>query len=466
MYICLINLYKKGNNALFKFINVARYSMKKTLHIILCSSILFIISCGDDPDITSPSTTGTITGYVLNAADSTGIAGANIIVYNANTNSPVTRTSTDNTGLYVIDIDPESYYIKISAQGFYPSPPKEGSALPFQIVLNDTTNKNIYLNADPLSSSTGSISGTIQSPDAAGIGGVLIIATDITNTQSSFSGTTGHDGYYIIFNVKPGTYKIECFLAGYQQDTTSVTVTVTADNLNTGNDIIIQLATNYSLSGQVSFLATSNSQVDITLIHPVTREAIPGLSTFNDTVGSSYSISQVPAGTYIAWASYRNDGYVMDPDALFKFGLPYVTLSAANPDTTVNFKVTGAVQIVSPTNHSDTILPRTITTYTPTFTWIKTSSYASVKEFIVEVFDSQGKSIWGGFDTSGVIRHPQIPDETTQVVFNFDNSASESLIKNEIYRWKIYADDSADPNVQTLLSSSEDLMGLFQVVID
>jgi hypothetical protein len=33
-----------------------------------------------------------------------------------------------------------------------------------------------------------------------------------------------------------------------------------------------------------------------------------------------------------------------------------------------------------------------------------------------------------------------------------------------VYQWKIYADDSADPNIQTLLSSSEDLRGLFQIV--
>jgi hypothetical protein len=417
--------------------------------------------------VTEPPPTGTLTGYVLDAADSTGIAGANIIVYNANTNAPVTRAFTDINGHYIFTIDPESYYIKVSAQGYYPSPPKDGSALPFQIIVNTTTEKDIYLRADPLSNTTGSISGTVQSPAGTGIGGVLIVATDMANPQSSFSGTSGHNGYYILFNVKPGTYSMEGYLAGYLQDTTSVTATVIADSLNADNDIILQQNTNYTLSGQVAFLATSNSQVDITLIHPITREAIPGLFTFNETSGNTYTITQVPPGTYIAWASYRNDSCVMDPDALFKFGLPYVTLSAANPDTTVNFKVTGAVQLVSPTNHPDTILPRTITTYEPTFVWIKTSSYASAKEYVIEVFDSHGESIWGGFDSSGVIRHPQIgPGDSMQVTFNFDSSASSPLYEKEIYRWKIYADNSGDPNVQTLLSASEDLMGLFMVVSD
>lgn len=442
--------------------------MKVTIPVVMYSILLLIMSCSDD-NPTNQSPAATFSGYVLNSADSSGIKGASIVVWNVNTNAPVTRTFTDNTGYYIISVEPESYYVKASAQDFFPSPLKNGSALPFQLIANTVIQKDIYLRADSLSTGAGSISGTVMtlSPTNKGIGGVLIVATDTTEPQSSFSGTSGHDGFYVIFNITPGTYDMHCYRAGYRQITTSVKVKVSADSQNSSNNIVIQQNTNYSMDGQISFLATNNSQVDITLIHPTSREVIPGLSTFNETNGNTYSISQVPSGTYVAWASFRNDTYVMDPDALFKSGLPYVKLSASNPDTSINFNVTGALQIVSPTNHPDTILPRAVATFEPTFTWIKTPSYASAKEYIVEVCDSYGESIWGGFDSLGVIRHPRISSgDTMKVIFNFDSSASAPLHDKMVYQWKVFADNSAEPNVQTLLSVSEDLMGLFQVVID
>ena len=45
--------------------------------------------------------------------------------------------------------------------------------------------------------------------------------------------------------------------------------------------------------------------------------------------------------------------------------------------------------------------------------------------------------------------------------FNFDGSALSQLKSGEIYPWIIYSDENANPGVQTLLSSSEDLMGSF-----
>ena len=69
--------------------------------------------------------------------------------------------------------------------------------------------------------------------------------------------------------------------------------------------------------------------------------------------------------------------------------------------------------------------------------------------------------IWGGFNADGSINHGKIGALLTSALFNFDGSAAETLKSGEIYQWKIYADDDILPNVQTLLSSSEDLKGLF-----
>jgi hypothetical protein len=95
--------------------------------------------------------------------------------------------------------------------------------------------------------------------------------------------------------------------------------------------------------------------------------------------------------------------------------------------------------------------------------WTKTSSYASVKQWIIEVRDINGNRIWGGFEPDGSITHDFIAAGTTSVEFNFDGSASSALLPGEIYQWSIWADDDTEPGIQTLLSSSEDLRGLFQV---
>jgi hypothetical protein len=216
--------------------------------------------------------------------------------------------------------------------------------------------------------------------------------------------------------------------------------------------------------------ATTNpfgeSIVDITNLKETVRnlminDGIPA-EDFMVDANKNYLLSGIPLGTYIAWASYRNDGYVMDPDWIYKNGLPVVTFTAADTIQTLDFSVTGAITILSPTNAADSIYPVPVDTVAPTFTW---ESYSSTHEYIIEVYNSHGDVIWGGFDTNGVVRHAQIAQQQTSAVFNFDGSASDSLENGGIYRWKIYADNDASLNVQGLISSSEDLRGLFKVVL-
>ncbi|MGA1842834.1 MAG: hypothetical protein ACMUIU_19625 [bacterium] len=102
-----------------------------------------------------------------------------------------------------------------------------------------------------------------------------------------------------------------------------------------------------------------------------------------------------------------------------------------------------------------------VNTATPTFTWLK---YPSAKEYIIEVFDSNGETIWGGFNDLSEVQHTQISQNATSAIFNFDGSATTTLQDGEVYRWKIYADSSDLQDIQGLISSSEDQMGLFKYV--
>jgi len=209
----------------------------------------------------------------------------------------------------------------------------------------------------------------------------------------------------------------------------------------------------------VTFLASQNAVVDVSLLDKISYSVVNGLTTVIDS-SRNYTINNIPAGEYIAWASYKNDGYVMDPDWIFKNPGALFVSFAGDSSKVRDFSVTDAITINSPTNPSYELIPALADSAVPTFSW---NAYPSTKEYIIEVRDINGELIWGGFKASGEIRHAQIPKEWNSVEFNFDGSALTQLQSGNIYQWRIYSDDDDALNVQTLLSASEDLMGLFIV---
>ncbi|HEY4789303.1 MAG TPA: hypothetical protein VIH57_24805, partial [Bacteroidales bacterium] len=225
-----------------------------------------------------------------------------------------------------------------------------------------------------------------------------------------------------------------------------------------GKDITMTTGASGNVSGSVSFLATNNGEVDVTLTNPLTKETIPGLVT--KTQGGTYNIAKVPDGTYIVRASYVNDSYVVDPDWILKNGEPMVTV--AGNTITQNFSVTGAVRLVSPTNDSTTTKPIEVTGSTPTFTWL---AYSSTSDYVIEVSDINGNVIWGGFAKNGatITKNISIPKGQFSIVFNSDGNASSTLKSNNTYRWRIYSskDDNSSSTGWKLISVSEEQRGLF-----
>jgi len=430
------------------------------------SAILFIVSiaivgCGGSGDGSGDSDThipmGTLLVTVDRSSDDSAVNNASISVYDEK-NIIIIRDTTDVYGEFEYSLSPGSYHVKVAAQGFNPVPLSGQDAIPFEIFDNQITTESITLDAHQNAGNTGQISGIVETltPDSSGVSGVLVVAKDAAQNLS-VSGVSGPDGDYVLFNIEPGSYTLSIYRAGYREKSDPVTVDVIADGNHEQIDIEIEMHDNADLSGQVTFLAVVNGVIDITLIHPDTLDTIPGLSTQNNS-NNNYLLEAIPPGTFIAWASFRNDGYVMDPDRISKFGLPQVSFTEVSPDQTQDFEVTGAVTIIAPTNEASLVVPQEVYTSSPTFTWEK---YPSAKEYVIEVFDSQGNTIWGGFDTNGVVQHPQIGQDETSVIFDFDGSATAILQDGKTYRWKIYADDNADVDVQNLISSSENQMGLF-----
>jgi hypothetical protein len=426
--------------------------MKKLLILsFVCFALNSIyVSCKSDQD--EIITTGTLKGTITDFSTNQALSNVRIIVFDANTNAPTGNSILSGSdGGFSIQLSPGTYYLKLSKQGFLDIPPTGFSPISVSIELNNQTLTDYQMQPSSVSNG-GSITGKV-SENGKGLAGVMIVAS---NTTNGYSSVTGSDGTYFIYNVPAGAYKLKGYTAGY--NSTVLDVTVQSSTESSGKDISMTSGSTGSISGAVTFLATINGTVDVTLAHPITKETIPGLIT--KTQGGVYSLNKIPNGTFLAKASFSNDGYVVDPDWILKNGEPSVTITGNN--VSLNFSVTGAVRLTSPTNDSITTKPIEITQPIPTFNW---KAYSSVNDYIIEVSDLNGNVIWGGFTKAGsnITKNIIIPKTQLSIAFNSDGKATAILKKGSIYRWRIYAskDDSKEITGWKLISVSEEQRGLF-----
>jgi len=425
-----------------------KFKIKTLLLSLMLSSLLFY-HCNEDSSV-EPDPPTVLQVIVKSSADSSVIAGANVVLYNANTGESVSRTFSGSDGIAKFEsISAGNFYSRISAQGFSEVPQGSVSPVPFSVSSGQTFSQTYYM--DVLQGTFGKIEGTV----IPNLSGFLIVATS-SGMNTEYHTYSGPDGYFVLFNVPYNSYEVDAIKSGYQS-ASQPQVTLSSGSSSATVQINVNQITGSTLTGKVTFLAAENGIVDISLLDKISYSVVNGLTAMIDT-SRNYAINNIPAGEYIAWASYENDDYVMDPDWIFK-NLGALNVSFTTDSSKVrDFSITDAITIISPTNPSDSIIPALANSVVPTFYW---NAYPQTKEYIIEVRDINGNLIWGGFTASGEIRHAQIPKELNSVEFNFDGSALSQLNSGEVYQWRIYSDDDAAQDVQTLLSSSEDLMGLF-----
>lgn len=422
--------------------------MKSSLlkHVLLLSIITsVVISCNKDDE---PAPTGVVTGIVTDGNTSETLSGVRIILFDANTNQATENiVTTDVDGIYSFNVPGGSYFITLTKQGYTDVPAVGVSALPFTVTNGSELDNPVQMFTND-ATNLGWISGKLTSSDTPVVGS-LVVATDGTSGYSTISDSEGN---FVIFNLPSATYNVKAWKAGVNSPEASASVT--ADTETSQVNLAISTASGSTVSGTITFLATSNIEVDVALTHPVTEEVIPGLST--TTSGGTYSLQNAPDGEFLARASYANDGVVMDPDWIVKNGEPFVTVSGGNASR--NFSVTGAVSLVSPTNDDASTNPVSSSS-TPTFTW---EAYSSSSDYVIEVTDANGNVIWGGFNAGWTVKNITIPSSESSILFNSDGNASQSLMSGKLYRWSIYASKN---NVQSdtgweLISVSEDQRGL------
>lgn len=430
-----------------------RNTIKLLSLLLIALPLLLITSCKDDePEPEPQPTTGVVKGVISDYNSGTSIDGATVSLFDANTNEPTGDVLvTDTSGNYKFIVAGGNYFLKLSGQGYNDIPNRGMSAIPFKVTNGSTLENSVQMVAHSLTN-VGWISGNLSSSDADE-SGCLVVAVSAGEGYSTISDSAGN---YIIYNVPTASYSVQAWKAEISSN--SVSTTVTVDTETSDVNLSISKTSGSTVSGSITFLATQNADIDVALTHPETEESIPGLSTV--TSGGSYSIGHVSNGMYLARATYANDGIVMDPDWIVKNGEPYVTVSSSS--TTRDFSVTGAVALNSPTNDASSTVP-VPTSSTPTFEWTK---YSSTSDYVIEVQDSHGNVIWGGFSSNWTVKNIVIPSSQNSIEFNSDGNASSSLNSGEVYRWKVYAskDNSQSATGWELISVSEDQRGL--IIID
>ena len=414
--------------------------------------ILGVFSCKKDSS--DEPTTGSIKGKIIDSETTTSISGVLVSVYDPNTNTALGITTTSSSdGNYSLTLDPGSYSLRLFRQGYESVPPAGVSPVVLTVDVGKTIVNDFEMDKSTIVNA-GYISGKVTYNNN-GVANVLVVADD---GSKGYSSTTDQSGNFVIYNIPVGTYTVRCWKSGYSSD--YATPVVTANTQTSNVNLTLTEDAGYTVSGQISFLATGSVEIDVALVHPITKEPIPGLTT--KTVGGEYSFSNVPNGTYIGRASYENDTKVLDPDWIVKNGEPTVIVNAASVQ--LDFSVTGAVTLTSPTNALTTTEPVVVTTLTPTFTWV---AYSSVSDYVIEVSDVSGHVIWGGFSNNWNTKNIVIPKTQLSITYNSDGNATASLESGKIYRWRIYVskDDNSETNGWKLISVSEEQQGLFKVEI-
>lgn len=443
------------------------YSLKRVfITTIMMGLMVFLQACGGGGSSAPAPTTGTLAGTVTAGSPATALSGVSVIIFDANTNSPTNSTmTTDAGGKYSATLGAGSYYVKLYKQGYNPVPASPmQTPVPLTVTAGATTTNDVLMTASAVTNG-GWISGKVSN-SAGGLGGVLVAAEA---TGVAYTSISDGNGDYAIYNVPAAAYTVKAYVSGYSSTAPAATVTA---NTGTGNTNVTVTAdasgtvpVDFNLIAQTGVTTPANMLVS--LVHPVTKESIPGMSSSKAFSSSmSFSFSGVADGKYFVRATFANDTIVVDPDYIVKFGEPSVTVASAvatpNP---VQITATGAVGLVSPTNALSSTTPVAVTGTTPTFTW---KQYSSASDYVIEVMDAAtGAVIWGGFTGMGTAtptKNIVISSAQLSIDYNSDGNASAPLEVGKTYRWRIYASKN-DNNTGTwhLISMSEDQMGLITI---
>lgn len=363
---------------------------------------------GGYPDCFPPVTLG---GRVFDLGTDLAIAGAHVAARDANFAAVSGVAVSDAMGAYELIVPTPrtaggalvqyEVFLRADAQGYLTFPTAPRVSLP--IDMSNASGNPLHLESSatdigmlalPSTTGLGTVSGTVVADVPVG---TLVVAGGASMAGGGATGIADVDGSYTVFNVPAGSVSVRGYKVGLQL--AGATASVTAGATTTGIDLVALGAATAVISGKVEIVNPGAGKdtsvifaVDETFVPSAARgEAPPGLRVH--PVSGDFSIAGVPDGNYVVLAAFENDFLVRDPDVSIG-GTEIVRITVAGADMTIpeSFKVTGALDVVSPDNEERV-------SGTPTFVW---SDDSGEDHYEIRVFDAYGTLVWEDLAIPGV----------------------------------------------------------------
>lgn len=389
-----------------------------------------------------------VEGAVTNALDGKAVAGALVVARDANGAAVSGTATSDSTGKYSLvvpvprdaagkPIADTTYTLRADASQYQTFPTAPRVALPVKVdqpaagVVSGTST-SIGLLPLPSGTATGTISGKIQLEDPKG---TLVVAGKATALAAA-------DGSFTIFNVTPGAVTVSAYKQGSNLE--PATANVVANETTKDLTLVATAKPAVTVSGKVEIVNPgqgSNTSVILvveeTFVENAAQgEAPPGLRAAN--VSGTFSLEGVPDGKYVVLAAFENDFLVRDPDTCIGgTAIVHVTVAGANVDLADGFKITGALDVVSPDKEQ-------IVSGTPSFVWADDSSE---DRYEVRLYDALGNLIWENAQVPGV-------SGSQNVTVPY---AGPALTAGMVYQYRATSVRKECP-----ISRTEDLRGVFR----
>lgn len=410
-----------------------------------------------------------VEGRVFDAATDVGIVGARVVAIDANgaPRSTVVESGVDGAYSLPVPTTRDANGVPVAAQltlradaaGYqtFPTAPRLG--IPIELsdaddadgdgddeVVTAATDIALFRRAD-VGSGVAAVRGTVDAPEP---GGVLVVA--VQSGRAVSTAISADDGTFVLFDVPTSTTTVEGHRAGL--NVTPAMVSVVAPE--TAGVVLSTSTTGLSVvSGSVQIVNAPGSSstsvilvLESTFVEATARgQSPPGLRAAPVTGG--WSIEGVAPGDYVALAAFENDLLVRDPDTsiagteIVHFTVPP---GGAPVDLGDGFKVTGALQVVSP--GATTI--ETVTTPTPALVWADDSSEDGYE---LRVYDAFGSLVWESLDVPRVTGSP-----TVSVTY-----AGPALQAGMVYQFRAWSwSEDRMSGGRVYKAVTEDLLGVFE----
>jgi hypothetical protein len=403
-------------------------------------------------------------GEVFDLGDASAVAGARVVALDVNGTPVSSVATTDAEGNYELSVPATrtaegtvigfDVTLRADAAGYASFPSGIRQSLPISTGTPTTVDDKLVVSsalttigliALPEGSGTGTISGTVAVP--ASRAGVLVVA-EIGEPATGYTAIADTDGGYKIFNLPVGDYNVTAYARGGNYEIKTATLTVEARDATVNLAITSEAAA--TVSGSVNPVNPGEGSVtsvifvvESTFNADIGRgEAPPGLRApdpgIDPNVTNDWSITGVPAGRYVVLAAFENDNFVRDPDTS-QGGTDTLHIEVAvgeTKDITEGFKITGALDVISPGAGGIEGVASA-----PTLSWVDD---AGEQTYHVQVFDALGNMVWETTAPGETSNDPEVLYEGP-----FDDGM--------IYQFRATSlDGSGVP-----LSATEDLKGVF-----